>query len=129
MKLVLAVVLLAACGSSTPHLAPITGPQGAVRVDEDGDGVYGPWMCPAGATGCNAAALNSQPIAELDCDDHDASRHPGAVDEPGDGIDQNCDQMDGINPNPPAAAAPAAGTAGDGSPLLPLQHQSPTMQD
>jgi choline-sulfatase len=30
-----------------------------------------------------------------DCDDRDAARHPGAVDLPGDGIDQDCDGADG----------------------------------
>ncbi|NVB82948.1 MAG: sulfatase-like hydrolase/transferase [Kofleriaceae bacterium] len=31
-----------------------------------------------------------------DCDDFDGKRHPGAVDEPGDGIDQDCDGVDAV---------------------------------
>ena len=38
-----------------------------------------------------------------DCDDHDDSRHPGAADKPGDGIDQDCDGADALLPPPPPA--------------------------
>ncbi|MDB4959697.1 MAG: sulfatase [Myxococcales bacterium] len=31
-----------------------------------------------------------------DCDDFDARRHPGALDVPGDGIDQDCDSADAV---------------------------------
>jgi len=33
-----------------------------------------------------------------DCDDRDPARHPGAVDAPGDGIDQDCDGADAPSP-------------------------------
>ena len=35
-------------------------------------------------------------MAEGDCDDEDASTYTGAPDTEGDGIDQNCDGVDGI---------------------------------
>ncbi len=41
-----------------------------------------------------------------DCDDRDATRHPGALDVPGDGIDQDCDGADAVKPAPVVNAAP-----------------------
>ena len=64
-------------------------------MDQDGDGFAGAWVCPTDVSGCDAEVLNKQPIANLDCDDKDPKRHPGADDPPGDGIDQNCDGADG----------------------------------
>ncbi len=42
-----------------------------------------------------------------DCDDRDTARHPGAIDVPGDGIDQDCDGADAVAVVAPPAPAPA----------------------
>jgi hypothetical protein len=41
-------------------------------------------------------------VAEGDCDDTDDTVYPGAVDIPGDGIDQNCDGEDAVQSSPPS---------------------------
>ncbi len=51
---------------------------GAPYVDNDGDGYEATYS---------------------DCNDADATIHPDAPDPAGDGIDQNCDGVDGINPD------------------------------
>lgn len=47
-----------------------------------------------------------------DCDDRDPARHPGALDAPGDGIDQDCDGADAVPPPPPPAPPPELDLAG-----------------
>jgi choline-sulfatase len=42
-----------------------------------------------------------------DCDDHDPNVHPGAIDRPNDGKDQNCSGADAHNYTPPIAPRPA----------------------
>jgi hypothetical protein len=49
---------------------------------------------------------NSPVLGGGDCDDGDARVHPGAVDLPGDGIDQDCDGADAVKAAPPPPAAP-----------------------
>jgi hypothetical protein len=94
-------ILLAACygGPGMYHRAMPQGPGGSYRLDEDHDGAYGPWQCGPNATvDCENAVRAAPPPADLDCDDHDPTRYPGAEDRDGDGIDQNCDGVDGFAP-------------------------------
>lgn len=74
--------LLAALGDQTRDL--VRAWRGVVDLDRDG-----------------ASAI----LAGGDCDDFDASRHPGAVDLPGDGIDQDCDGHDAVIAKPQVAVA------------------------
>jgi len=99
-------ILLAACygapgrfyGTQRPM-----GPSGSWRVDDDQDGSFGPWTCgPHGDPDCERAIRAAAPPPDVDCDDHDPTRYPGAEDPDGDGIDQNCDGVDGVAP--PGAA-------------------------
>jgi hypothetical protein len=71
------------------------------KVDADGDGFF----VPKPEASCDVDAF--------DCDDNDPSRHPGAPDSVGDGIDQNCDGEDGdVGAGGSAGSAGSAGTAG-----------------
>jgi hypothetical protein len=47
--------------------------------------------------------------AQGDCDDADPTVHPGALDPPGDGIDQNCDGPDGVDADGDGSLAIASG--------------------
>ncbi len=97
LLLALAVVTMSSCAAAG-IVVVARSPGGAVRMDQDGDGFAGAWVCPVGVSGCDAELLNKQPIADLDCNDADPKTHPGAYDPPGDGIDQNCDGGDGTVP-------------------------------
>jgi hypothetical protein len=58
-------------------------------------------------SGCDPSRdVDGDGYCDDDCDQADASIHPGASDPPGDGVDQNCDGFDG--PPGPPDAAPAA---------------------
>jgi len=46
-----------------------------------------------------------------DCDEGDPRRHPGAVDIPGDAIDQDCDGTDGVVPAPVPGPTPGPGAS------------------
>jgi hypothetical protein len=53
---------------------------------------------------------------EIDCNDADDGVFPGADDVVGDGVDQDCDGVDGIAPLPPGSDPCALDEDGDGAP-------------
>ncbi len=74
-------------------------------MDEDSDGV-----CPP-----------------EDCDNKRADVYPGAVDKPGDGVDQNCDGADGMaTQNMPIPTPPETRRAGEPIAEPPARATSPT---
>ncbi len=69
---------------------------------------------PGPTDGCTDAD-HDLTCAPADCNDADRLIFPGAADDDGDGIDQNCDGIDGwADPN--TVAAPVAGDAPDAAP-------------
>jgi len=58
-------------------------------------------LCQAGLAknGCSDDADHDGVPLERDCNDHDASIHPGAVDVPDDGVDQDCSGLDEMAPD------------------------------
>jgi hypothetical protein len=61
-------------------------------VDQDGYGTAAGTIVPAADGHCDTAQQESG--TSNDCNDADATIHPGATDIPNDGIDQNCDGSD-----------------------------------
>jgi hypothetical protein len=104
-------ILLAACYGAPGRYYNARGPMGpggATRVDNDRDGAFGPWICPPHVgPSCEAEVARMGPPPDLDCDDNDPRRYPGAQDLEGDGIDQNCDGVDGWR-DPNTAVSPYA---------------------
>jgi hypothetical protein len=105
-------ILLAACYGAPGHYgAPVRGPQdgpdGTTRVDRDGDHAFGPWECaPYAPPSCAQQLPQMAAPPDVDCADDDPTRYPGAVDDLGDQIDQNCDGADGAAGDPAHVVIP-----------------------
>jgi hypothetical protein len=106
-------LLLAACyGAPGRYYGRDNTP---VPVDTDRDGVAGSFRCDYR----NDCIENANKPA-LDCDDNDPARYPGAQDIDGDGIDQNCDGVDGWRDPATVATDPANPTAEPPKPPTPI---------
>lgn len=90
-------ILLAACYGAPGRyygMREPMNPQGTTRMDRDRDGVLGPYEC-VGGRDCAAEIASMPPPPDLDCDDNDPAKFPGGADVDGDGVDSNCDGVDG----------------------------------
>jgi hypothetical protein len=81
------------------------------RRDEDKDGSF---------------ACVGKPMLSEDCADNDATRRPGFPDPEGDGIDQNCDGVDGVKPVLSARGHASAGTPLSSVPSAPNDASAPS---
>ncbi|MET0342293.1 MAG: putative metal-binding motif-containing protein [Polyangiales bacterium] len=94
LTLTLASALCACDGDDRPEV-PIDSDSGDVAVPPD---------APSGPTRCEESAGKQDfdrdgfTPTSGDCDDCDAARGPGALDVPGDGVDQDCDGADAVGP-------------------------------
>ncbi|MEQ1505522.1 MAG: integrin alpha, partial [Myxococcota bacterium] len=65
---------------------------GEWRADADGDGFAGP-VTGVACAAPNPGDLPPGTVADADCDDADASAHPGGAETCDDGVDQDCDGL------------------------------------
>lgn len=92
------------CGAAAPAPVAALGMLGAAAATAVGlMACYGMPICPddklvdLDGDGAFACADGGKEVVgpPADCDDRDATRRPGVWDAPGDGIDQDCDGVDG----------------------------------
>jgi hypothetical protein len=73
-----------------------------------------------------SVCLDSGRLEASDCNDSEPSIHPGAVDPLGDGIDQDCDGVDGTRAKNPAVASASASTSASSSMASPSSAIAPS---
>jgi len=102
-------ILLAACYGGPGHFTGVRQPMpdGLTRVDRDHDGALGPYECLPSGPDCAERLARAPAAADIDCDDANASVFPGGADVDGDGVDSNCDGVDGWA-DPAKVATPVA---------------------
>ena len=87
-------------------------------VDQTEDCAYGCTAMPTGTDDVCAPAPDADgdgSPADVDCDDADPSRYPGAMETCGDGVDQDCDGSDLTCPGADAGPGQDAGAADSGT--------------
>jgi hypothetical protein len=123
-------VLVAVSGSDANHDGCTD--LGAVLADSDGDGIPDQVdACPSTAGGATDADQDGCPdivdndhdgfSPPADCNDSNPAIHPGAVDTPGDRIDQNCDGRDAPFPRISSAINNTWGVRGSSARALVLR--------
>jgi Putative metal-binding motif len=118
-------LLLAACYGAPGRYYNVREPgtpDGASRADRDHDGVLGAYECTYGnVEACKAQLARLPPPSDVDCDDTDPARFPGAADVDGDGVDSNCDGVDGWR-DPAVVAEPPVIPSGAAEPVTEPMH-------
>jgi hypothetical protein len=105
----------AACGGFSPEAAACVHCDAALPARPPGRARRGGslWRFLAGGgfmmtlAACYGVAYRPDHLPRTDCDDGDAMRYPGGPDADGDGVDTNCDGVDGWR-DPAVLAEPAA---------------------
>jgi hypothetical protein len=81
-------VVLFGCGAKPETAGPPTETETETETETDTD---------TGSEPGSDADGDGFSVSDGDCDDADGARYPGAADDVGDAVDQNCDGLDGVD--------------------------------